>query len=95
MNSNKKAPKLPPIYIRDGKECYLDPIRQKLIFITPEETVRQIAISYLINEQKVPSSIGYACFKLFRNNLPIVILANFEKILILANRISIMCVYYL
>lgn len=33
--------RLPPIYKRLGKECYLDPIRKKLIYITPEETVRQ------------------------------------------------------
>ncbi len=39
--------KLPPVYKRQGKECYLDPVRQKLIYITPEETVRQQAISYL------------------------------------------------
>lgn len=39
--------KLPPIYKRQGKECYLDPVRQKLIYITPEETVRQQVISYL------------------------------------------------
>lgn len=31
--------KLPPIYHRNGKDCYLDPIRQKLIYITPEERV--------------------------------------------------------
>ena len=29
--------KLPPIYHRNGKDCYLDPIRQKLIYITPVE----------------------------------------------------------
>lgn len=33
---------LPPTYSRQGKECYLDPIRKKLIYITPEETVRQV-----------------------------------------------------
>ena len=48
---------LPLIYMRKGKECYLDPIRQKLIFITPEETVRQMAISYLINELNVPAGM--------------------------------------
>lgn len=31
--------KLPEIYKRDGKKCYLDPIRKRLILITPEETV--------------------------------------------------------
>ena len=33
--------KLPEIYKRDGKKCYLDPIRKRLILITPKETVRQ------------------------------------------------------
>ena len=46
---------LPPIYMRNGKECYLDPIRKKLIYITPEETVRQRVVSYLINELNVPA----------------------------------------
>lgn len=45
---------LPKIYKRKGKECYLDPIRKKLILITPEETVRQRVLSYIINELKVP-----------------------------------------
>lgn len=47
---------LPEIYKRYGKECYLDPVRQKLIYITPEETVRQRIVSYLINEVNVPKS---------------------------------------
>ena len=46
---------LPPIYVRDGKQCYLDPIRQKLIFIKPEETVRQKVISFLRDELHVPA----------------------------------------
>jgi hypothetical protein len=45
---------LPKIYLRKGRECYLDPIRKKLIYITPEETVRQQVLSYLINDLKVP-----------------------------------------
>lgn len=49
--------KLPDIYLRNGKECYLDPIRDKLIYITPEETIRQKAISYLINELDVPKTM--------------------------------------
>lgn len=44
---------LPPIYMRSGKECYLDPIREKLIYITPEETVRQRIVSYLMNTLSV------------------------------------------
>lgn len=54
MKINIKTQPLPPIYKRQGQKCYLDPIRQKLIYITPEETVRQRMISYLINELKVP-----------------------------------------
>lgn len=48
---------LPPIYVRDGKECYLDPIRQKLIFIKPEETVRQKVISFLRDVLHVPARL--------------------------------------
>ena len=40
--------KLPIVYKRAGKECYLDPIRNKLIYVTPEETVRQRVIQYLL-----------------------------------------------
>lgn len=46
--------KLPPIYKRNGRECYLDPIRKKLIYITPEETVRQSVILYLTDTLHVP-----------------------------------------
>ena len=41
MKINIAEQPLPEIYNRHGKDCYLDPIRQKLIYITPEETVRQ------------------------------------------------------
>lgn len=53
----KNELKLPPIYKRNGKECYLDPIRKKLIYITPEETVRQRVISYLLNSLDVPKEM--------------------------------------
>lgn len=46
---------LPPIYKRNGKKCYLDPIRKKLIYITPEETVRQRLIYYVLNYLKAPA----------------------------------------
>lgn len=49
--------RLPQIYKRNGKSCYLDPIRQKLIYITPEETVRQHAISYLTDVLSVPKDV--------------------------------------
>ena len=48
---------LPPTYSRQGKECYLDPIRKKLIYITPEETVRQKVISYLVRTLNVPEEM--------------------------------------
>ena len=48
---------LPPIFKRQGKECYLDPVRGKLIFITPEETVRQQVLAYLMNELHVPKDM--------------------------------------
>ncbi|MGN1085223.1 MAG: type I restriction enzyme HsdR N-terminal domain-containing protein [Lachnospiraceae bacterium] len=54
MRINIEGQLLPEIYRRKGKECYLDPVRQKLIYITPEETVRQRVIAYLINEIKAP-----------------------------------------
>lgn len=48
---------LPKKFKRQGKNCYLDPIREKLIFITPEETVRQQVISYLLNVLNVPAKM--------------------------------------
>lgn len=49
--------KLPEIYKRDGKKCYLDPIRKRLILITPEETVRQKWISFLKDKLSVPEQL--------------------------------------
>ena len=40
----------PSVYKRNGRECYLDPIRKQLIYVTPEVTVRQKVISFLIKE---------------------------------------------
>lgn len=54
MRINIAKQLLPPVYKRHGRECYLDPVRQKLIYITPEETVRQRMISYLMNELRIP-----------------------------------------
>ncbi len=54
MRINIENQILPTVYQRHGKDCYLDPVRQKLIYITPEETVRQKMISYLINNLNVP-----------------------------------------
>ena len=56
MTYDENYVKLPKVYKRAGKDCYLDPIRNKLIHITPEETVRQRVIQYLI-ETGVPSEM--------------------------------------
>lgn len=55
MNIEKS--KLPEIYKRNGRDCYLDPIRKRLIYITPEETVRQRVISYLMKDLTVPAEM--------------------------------------
>lgn len=55
--SNTKKQSLPDIYIRNNRKCYLDPVREKLIYITPEETVRQKVIAYLIQELHVPQNM--------------------------------------
>ena len=54
MNQDFMKSKLPPIHKEGGKEYYFDPVRKKLILVTPEETVRQHIISYLIDELNVP-----------------------------------------
>lgn len=56
MNQISKM-KLPPIYKRNEKECYIDPIRKKLIYITPEETVRQRVVAYLMQVLEVPADM--------------------------------------
>ena len=52
-----KAIPLPAIYKREGKECYYDTYRKKLIEITPEETVRQRVAAYFENECGVPKEM--------------------------------------
>lgn len=54
MRINIENQRVPDIYMKSGRECYLDPVRKKLIYITPEETIRQRTISYLIDVVKVP-----------------------------------------
>ena len=49
--------KLPKVYRRNFQDAYLDPIREKLIYVTPEETVRQHVISYLLKNLKVPKNL--------------------------------------
>ena len=52
----ERIPK-PTLYQRQGKECYLDPYREKLIPATPEETVRQKVLIWLENELNVPHDV--------------------------------------
>lgn len=40
--------------MREGKKCYFDTYRKKLIEITPEETVRQKIARLFETEYKVP-----------------------------------------
>lgn len=49
--------KLPPKYKRNGKDCYRDPIRKRLLYVTPEETIRQQVISYLLDTLEVPAKM--------------------------------------
>jgi hypothetical protein len=55
LNSDLYA--LPKVYKRNGLDCFFDPIRQKLILITPEEIVRQKTINFLITEMNVPADM--------------------------------------
>lgn len=57
MNINNNEQSLPPVYKRQGSDYYLDPIRKRLIKVTPEEVVRQKVVSYLLNDLKVPTSM--------------------------------------
>lgn len=49
--------KTPDIYKRNNKSYYLDPIRKKFIQITPEETVRQKMIQFILNYMKIPEKL--------------------------------------
>ena len=46
----------PRIEKRDGKLVIFDPIRKKLVVLTPEEWVRQHYINYLLTELGYPKS---------------------------------------
>lgn len=57
MRKEFENKKLPKTYLKNGKECFMDSIRNKLIYVTPEEVVRQKVVSYLIEELKVPKEL--------------------------------------
>ena len=52
-----KSIELPAIYNREGKDCYFDTYRKKLIEITPEETVRQKVAALFENKYGVPKDM--------------------------------------
>ena len=49
-----KKMKLPPVHASEGKDYYLDPFRERLILVTPEEVVRQQVLAYLLSFAEVP-----------------------------------------
>ena len=57
MNLDLNKQKLPDIYIRNGIECYLDTYRDKLVPITPEETIRQKVARWCENTLSVLSEV--------------------------------------
>ena len=48
---------MPKIHKMNGEEYYFDPIRKKLMLVTPEETVRQKVLIYLMDELRVPKKM--------------------------------------
>lgn len=48
---------LPPIHKSQGKEYYVDPFRERLILKTPEETVRQQVLQYLLFCKNIPKEM--------------------------------------
>ena len=47
---------LPPVYQRNGQDCFFDPYREKLIPVTPEETIRQKVAGWLEAKIGVPGN---------------------------------------
>lgn len=54
MIFDKSYTKLPKVYKRDGKNCYLDPFRKKLVPVTKEEAIRQKVAGYFRDVLQVP-----------------------------------------
>ena len=57
IENELKEIQLPAIYRREGKECYYDTYRKKLIEITPEETVRQKVAKFFELKLGVPKEM--------------------------------------
>lgn len=54
IDNELKAVKLPPIYQRNGHDCFFDPYREKLIPVTPEEIIRQKIAAWIETTLGVP-----------------------------------------
>ncbi|MGN0244029.1 MAG: type I restriction enzyme HsdR N-terminal domain-containing protein [Lachnospiraceae bacterium] len=52
-----KNVELPAIYKREGKDCYYDTYRKKLIEVTPEETIRQKVAALFEHQYGVPKDM--------------------------------------
>lgn len=57
INNILNSIELPAIYNREGKDCYFDTYRKKLIEITPEETVRQKVAALFEHKYGVPKDM--------------------------------------
>lgn len=69
MKIDFSAAKIPPTFVRDSKQCYLDPVRKKLVIVTPEETVRQQVILFLMEKMRVPTDMIQVEVALFKFGL--------------------------
>ena len=56
MTKNFSDYPAPQIYRVENQAAYFDPVRKKLVFVTPEETVRQRLIPWLLDEIGVPEN---------------------------------------
>ena len=57
IKNQLKKLKLPDICVSDGKEYFLDPVREKMILKTPEEVIWQTMIQFLLKVIHVPSNM--------------------------------------
>jgi len=56
MQKNFSDYPAPQVYRVENQAAYLDPLRKKFVYVTPEETVRQRLIPWLLEEIGVPEN---------------------------------------
>ena len=56
MQKNFSDYHAPQVYRVENQAAYLDPLRKKFVYVTPEETVRQRLIPWLLEEIGVPEN---------------------------------------